>query len=493
MEIRVTDQPADAVSSIVVTIANIEVHSSGGEENSGWITVVEEPQRFDLMELMGVEELLGTTELEPGSYQQLRFEVVEAIITVRGNQRQSPVPSGKIRLVGGFEVSPDVATIVTLDFDAENSVIFRPGLGPQLKPVVKMLVREEGRPLSEAEVVATIGEDDEGDAPGTPEPSATPASTGGTRIRVVIPTDNNLQFMSFWTALGAGFFEDEGLDVQTVFPPRPDRSGQFMLQGQADVGLLPPPPMYLLLIEAEEPVVIFANLLSNDPINLIVREDFATGNDLSPEVPLLERLEALSGMKVGVAQGPPTRLRVLFESVGLDADEDIEMVIVHGAAQNDAFGDGSVDALYAHTPFLETALIEQDAVILVNQSAGEVPELNDRQSHSLLTTRSFAMANRSDLVALTRAIHRAQQLIHDDEPAAVAALLESGVPGLEEILVETIVGIYSPAIPESPVVSVEGLEKAVELFPAHLTPPDLSDVDFGDYVAVGIALEATAP
>ena len=155
MEIRVTDQPADAVSSIVVTIANIEVHSSGGEENSGWITVVEEPQRFDLMELMGVEELLGTTELEPGSYQQLRFEVVEAIITVRGNQRQSPVPSGKIRLVGGFEVSPDVATIVTLDFDAENSVIFRPGLGPQLKPVVKMLVREEGRPLSEAEVVAT--------------------------------------------------------------------------------------------------------------------------------------------------------------------------------------------------------------------------------------------------------------------------------------------------------------------------------------------------
>ena len=253
------------------------------------------------------------------------------------------------------------------------------------------------------------------------------------------------------------------------------------------------PPMYLVLIEAEEPVVIFANLLSNDPINLIVREDFATGNDLSPEVPLLERLEALSGMKVGVAQGPPTRLRVLFESVGLDADEDIEMVIVHGAAQNDAFGDGSVDALYAHTPFLETALIEQDAVILVNQSAGEVPELNDRQSHSLLTTRSFAMANRSDLVALTRAIHRAQQLIHDDEPAAVAALLESGVPGLEEILVETIVGIYSPAIPESPVVSVEGLEKAVELFPAHLTPPDLSDVDFGDYVAVGIALEATAP
>ena len=188
-----------------------------------------------------------------------------------------------------------------------------------------------------------------------------------------------------------------------------------------------------------------------------------------------------------MAPAPPTRLRVLFDSVGLDADSDIEMVIVHGAEQNQAFEDGSVDALYAHTPYLERALVRQDAVVLVNQSAGEVPALTDRQSHSLVATRSFVTANREDLVALTHAVRRAQMLIRTDQAAAVEALLESGVPDLDKTLLEIIVGIYAPAIPESPEVSIEGIERALDLFPAHRTPPDLTGIDFGDYVALGIS------
>ena len=491
LEIQVTDQPADAVSSILVTVENIEVHVSGGEEKSGWRTVVEGPRQFDLKELIGVEEVLGSASLEPGKYQQVRFEVVEAVITVRGMPRESPVPSGKIRIVGGFEISAGATTIVTLDIDAEKSVVFRPGQGPQLRPVVKMLVRKGGLPLSEAKVVASMDADAEGSPAATPTPALVARPGGATPIRVVIPTNDNLQVMSFWTALGAGFFNDEGLDVQTVFPPFPDRAGQFMLEGMADVAILPP-PMYLPLIAEQEPILLFANLIENDQINLIVRQDFATENNLSTDLPLTdlplkERLEAIRGMKVGVAPGPPTRLRVLFDSVGLDADSDIEMVIVHGAEQNQAFEDGSVDALYAHTPYQGRALVRQDAVVLVNQSAGEVPALIDRQSHSLVATRSFVTANREDLVALTRAVRRAQMLIRTDQAAAVEALLESGVPDLDKTLLETIVGIYAPAIPESPEVSIEGIERALDLFPAHRTPPDLTGIDIGDYVALGIS------
>ncbi len=128
-------------------------------------------------------------------------------------------------------------------------------------------------------------------------------------------------------------------------------------------------------------------------------------------------------MKVGIAPGPPVRLRVLFDSVGMDGDSDIEMVIIHGAEQNQAFGDGTVDALYAHTPYLEEALVNQEAFILVNQSMGEVPELTNRQSHSLITTRSYAEEHRDKLTAITRAVHRALQLMHTDENAVVEALL----------------------------------------------------------------------
>lgn len=49
-----------------------------------------------------------------------------------------------------------------------------------------------------------------------------------------------------------------------------------------------------------------------------------------------------------------------------------------------------MDAIYAHTPYLGTAVVEQDGVLIVNQSAGEVPELADRQIHMLVTTREYA-------------------------------------------------------------------------------------------------------
>ena len=162
--------------------------------------------------------------------------------------------------------------------------------------------------------------------------------------------------------------------------------------GQANVAVLPR-PIYLDSVGRGEPVLTFANLFQNDPINLVVRKEVAAQRGLSAGMPLAERLKALRGLKVGVAPGPPTWLRVLFESVGLDADSDIEMVLIHGDEQNSAFGEGRVDALYAHTPYLERALVEQGAVMLVNQSAGEVPSLTGRQIHTLVTTQDFAGAN----------------------------------------------------------------------------------------------------
>ena len=495
LEVRVTDQPVDDVSAIVLTVRNIQVHQSGDGGESGWRTVLEGPFEFDLLQLDGIEDILGSATLEPGRYQQIRLEVVSAQVTIPNGVRSAGVSSDKLRIVGGFEVVEGETTIFTLDFDAQRSLIFIPMQGPQLKPVVKLLARKKGQDLAEATTVASIGEDTAGEG-NTAQSSSTGSrapragAEGLIPVGVAVPTADNLQFMSFWIALGADFFKDKGLDVQVIVPPSPLGTGQFLLQGRADVAVLPP-PMYLPLIGEGAEVLLFANLLENDQINLIVRKEVMEQRELSTTAPLVERLQGIRGLKVGVAPGPPTRLRVLFASVGLDADQDIEMVIVHGLEQNQAFEDGLVDALYAHTPFLERAIVQQGAVVLVNQSAGEVPELAGRQSHSLVTTRTFAAAQREVLVAMARAVHRAQQLIHTDQQAAIRAILQSGVPGLDRELVETIVGIYAPAIPSTPVVSVDGVTRVHELYPAHQTPPDLSGIDLSKYVAIDIAQEAT--
>ena len=485
LEIRVTARPSDGLTSILVTVSSIEVNVSEDSVEAGWRTVIAEPQQFDLVNVQGIEKVLGSAVLEPGRYQQLRLEVTEAVLTVRGNKRRADIASPKFQLVGGFDVTTGATTVLTLGFDAERSIVFQPGVGPQLDPVVKLLVRKGGQSLAEASEVAAESEETT-----TPETPTTPEA-GLTAVRVVVPTPDNLQFMSFWIALGAGFFSDEGFGIQKVVPPNPLGTGQFLLQGRADIAVMPP-PMYLPLIGQEEPILVFANLLQNDSINLVVRKEVAEQRQLSIDAPLADRLNAMLGLRIGVAPGPPTRLRVLFESVGLDADSDIEMVIIHGGEQNQAFADGTIDALYAHTPYLETALVEQEAVLIVNQSAGEVPELTGRQIHSLVTTQPYASANPEILEALARALYRAQQLIHTDLQDAADAILAAGVQGLEPQRLETIIAIYEPAIPDAPEVSIEGVLRQLELYPAHQTPPDLSGIDMTTYVDPQFAERAVA-
>jgi ABC-type nitrate/sulfonate/bicarbonate transport system substrate-binding protein len=180
----------------------------------------------------------------------------------------------------------------------------------------------------------------------------------------------------------------------------------------------------------------------------------------------------LKGLKIGVAPGPRSRLKALFASVGLKVEDFVEPVILTGQEQNGAFAERRVDVLYAHTPYLERALVEQDAMMLVNQSAGEVPQLAFRQIHALCVKNAFATQN-SDLVRrMIRAIARAEKLIRSDREATVRAVLKVQ-PQMDEKLLHKIVDIYQPAIPSTPVVSTDGLRTALLLYPAGKVPPTL--------------------
>jgi NitT/TauT family transport system substrate-binding protein len=313
-------------------------------------------------------------------------------------------------------------------------------------------------------------------------------------VRVLVPNDNNLQWLNFWVAQGAGYFSDEGLQVQVTPGGTGDEEGgrrvtQALIDGSADV-IVQPRPLFLLAVGEQLPVIAFANLLRNDPINLVVHRDIAAERGLSSLSSLADRLAALRGLKIGVAPGPVSRLRVLATAAGLDPDTDIDIVTVPGEAQNESFGSRSVDALYAHTPYLETAVWEQDGVLLVNQSAGEIPALADRQIHMLVTTRQFRDANPEVLLRMTRAIYRAQRLIHADRQPTLDAIRASDVRLRAPAALELIVELYAPAVPETPAVSAEGALAELAFFPGRRAPPDLSGIDMTIYIDNGFAAQA---
>lgn len=300
-------------------------------------------------------------------------------------------------------------------------------------------------------------------------------------IRVALPNDHNLQWMNFWVAQGAGYFPDEGITLNIVAGSADNDEGgrgavQALLDGQAELAVLPR-PMFLIAVSQGQPLLAFANLLRNDPINLVVHRQLAEARNLSPASPLSDRLSGLRGLRIGVAPGPVARLRALLAMAGLDADGAVEILIVAGELQNQFFADAQVDALYAHTPYLERALAGQDAVMLVNQSAGEIPALAGRQIHMLVTTRQFRDTHPDVLQAVTRAVLRAQRLIHSDIEAASSAIRRSEVRLQEPDALDLLVRLYAPAIPDTPAVTIDGALKELALFPSRRAPPELGSAD----------------
>ncbi len=322
--------------------------------------------------------------------------------------------------------------------------------------------------------------------------SAWAAALTRTPVRIEVPSDKNLQFFTLWVALGAGYFQQEGLEPKILVDATPRNAGQKLFQGQADVALLPP-PMFLGMMAEDKPILLFASLLANEPINLALRKSVADARQVSAHASLRERLQAIRGLRIGLASEVGPRLRALFASAGMNADKDVQLITIAGPDQVKAFADDRIDVLFAHTPYLETVLVQHDAVLLVDTSGGEVPILADGQIHALGTTRALARSKPEMMAAVARAIYQAERLIHSDAKGTVDALLAYGVAGRERRMVEAFAAVYGPAVPRNPQISLEGIERDAALYPAHPRAPDFANVKAADYVASQFADQAAKP
>jgi hypothetical protein len=145
----VTDKPDENISAIIVTTNLIEgnVRDTETDNKSGWQTLLDVEKSFDLIEVAGVEEILGETEIPAATYNQIRMHVKSVVVTLNGQNIEAKVPSGIIRLVRPIEVKAGESTVVTFDFDAEKSVVVTGADNIIFKPTVKLLVRKGNEPF----------------------------------------------------------------------------------------------------------------------------------------------------------------------------------------------------------------------------------------------------------------------------------------------------------------------------------------------------------
>lgn len=150
LKIYLTDAPGD-YKEVNINISRIEGHIADNGEGS-WEVLKEWPDgmEVDLIKLEDVSILLASLELEPNKYTQLRiFLKEEATLVLEGEEGPDgptvtvplEIPSSVntgIKLNRSFEIVEGMITKLTIDFDAEKSVI-KTGNGKyKMKPVISL-------------------------------------------------------------------------------------------------------------------------------------------------------------------------------------------------------------------------------------------------------------------------------------------------------------------------------------------------------------------
>ncbi|UCH96774.1 MAG: DUF4382 domain-containing protein [Candidatus Aminicenantes bacterium] len=124
------------IEKVIIEIEKIEVN----HEDLGWITISEEKQKIDLLGFQnGIPVITLNKPLNPSVYNHIRlFLSGNNEIYVDGVRHQLQVPSGKLSLIGPFEIIDGKIAVVALDFNVSKSVVCTGGKRYILKPVIKI-------------------------------------------------------------------------------------------------------------------------------------------------------------------------------------------------------------------------------------------------------------------------------------------------------------------------------------------------------------------
>ncbi len=137
-----TDAAADmgAVSEITMTIDSVQVHS----QTEGWVTVTNEDRVVNLLELKAesAHALIADAELDAGTYDQIRLDVKEVIVTDNRGEHEAKLPSNTLSFKGDLEVEANQTSSASFDFLADQS-LHMTGKGEYIMaPVVKYESRD---------------------------------------------------------------------------------------------------------------------------------------------------------------------------------------------------------------------------------------------------------------------------------------------------------------------------------------------------------------
>jgi len=136
LAVMLTDAPIDDVQQVQVFFTTVTAKPEGRPVETLVLQLVENP--VDLLTLSDRSIAFAAGVVEEGRYEFMHINIDEqrSFLVENGMRKSLRVPSGEVKVLGGFSVDENTRTTLTLDFDAKESLV-RLGNGDWLlRPII---------------------------------------------------------------------------------------------------------------------------------------------------------------------------------------------------------------------------------------------------------------------------------------------------------------------------------------------------------------------
>ena len=285
-----------------------------------------------------------------------------------------------------------------------------------------------------------------------------PVVSAAEKVKVTLPAAA-VTFASLYHAKTAGYFEQEGLDVEVVTVPG-GGCLQALIARDSQV-CLAPATYQMQAYEKGQPLLATATILTRNAINVVMHKDVAREKGITAKSPLADKIKALKGLKVsGVAVGSFSYQVLLYYllKAGLDPHKDVQMIgIGAGPAMVLALEQRKIDVFATGTPIPDAAVARGIGVMVVDNAAGEDPDFSEFMMNAVVVHPDYLRTNGETIRRFNRALNRASNWLLDQPAEAGVASMKPFLGRLDDTVILEGLQKTRLGIPRTPRISERAL------------------------------------
>jgi sulfonate transport system substrate-binding protein len=285
-----------------------------------------------------------------------------------------------------------------------------------------------------------------------------PVVSAAEKVKVTLPAAA-VTFASLYHAKTAGYFEQEGLDVEVVTVPG-GGCLQALIARDSQV-CLAPATYQMQAYEKGQPLLATATILTRNAINVVMHKDVAREKGITEKSPLADKIKALKGLKVsGVAVGSFSYQVLLYYllKAGLDPQKDVQMIgIGAGPAMVLALEQRKIDVFATGTPIPDAAVARGIGVMVVDNAAGEDPDFSEFMMNAVVVHPDYLRTNGETIRRFNRALNRASNWLLDQPAEAGVASMKPFLGRLDDKVILEGLQKTRLGIPRTPRISERAL------------------------------------